>query len=1308
MIMRLILTLVLITTVFQSLFSQEKFSKLINAYDNHNYVQVDLLLDEVETEINTLNVTQVKLFELIKLFRKDNLLEEDIDVYSQNIKFFLSNSENYMPVFINDLSGKIISSYAKRSKIDNKNTFNDLILNRKDLINSLLERSIEIEKKGKNQSHYLSVVNLYDSYNFLSMIEFDNRRIFTKKMQLINHYKLNQNKLSFINDSSIYQHYTTAFYSVITDPEFINSFDNLTEIVREFISLKKKLDNNKYIADEYFESIIHKIITTIDDGNNMIKMINSMIDKDYYPFQHYLTLYYLEPSFKNYEIIIDHIVDNKKKLSYWEVGALMSSYFDTLAPNIYEEIQYYSEIKNDFLYKIYSKIFYNSEIFNLGQTYNGILISNINLLSKYYDGDLIYDDVFKYPTLFDDNEALHFQSLEKKFEENFNDLSWYDHLDLFDYRFKNSTLDTENVYNNIKDIFARFDDNQNYLNTLFLIDGFLSKIISILSLVDEEFKDSADQELIDFKNFISENIIKNNNQIDEIDLKIKLASNENELLQLKNNVEKLYSETEYREEKYGNLLTDIDIKLFDINQSLESAIAFVESVTLANPIRKLSDEQTIKLLDVTIDYNIKNIIPLLSNLILQTDLSVLNNEEKYSFQVSCARFYKYVGKNEESLLYFLQARANPWHWDFSVFTIEYDLNKEFFILENIIDLSLKTNRVDDVLKYVNYFQDKIEDSKLLIEKEPQLFIDISKYKKIIAGLSFRYYTQIKEYEKAKNILTQFIVNTQLNSLERFNYEKLILGNKLNRSISTMDDYINNNFQNELNELYEKYEQEKDEFYFTYVNSTIESFNYKIRKLVNSFKSSIDLINKLSFDNQLTTIKQLYNQYKLIEFYVTESNQSESLKDVYRSLAELLINLDNIDTYNTKLLQLDESDQEKYFELRYKSITDSNNIQKNKSEFDVFEQKVKSNLPSYEYMSFNKFLNNFKINESYVRISKVLEGNGSDKYLMYIFSKDNFQTILLDKYDLDDVYTYYKKQINNQFDDVQSYKYFFKPVIDLLDNNTNLIYVKNDGLYNNVNLESLYDEDTNKFLIDLYDIRYIEITNAIYNNDSINIQNAFLFGNPNFGNGSSSSKLRSGLNQLPNTKLEVDEINKILTNNSIKSISTDMNSSTEENLYKNSSSDIIHIATHGFFDEKRDVGFNYGLFATDAKETMKNDFSNNYKNDGIIYGNEIFFKNFTKTDLVVLSACETGVGESNYLGTLNLTNSFIRAGAKNVISTLWEVDDEVTKDFMVMFYSQLVKEFNISKSLRDTKFLIRNKYKNPKYWAGFVLTNNLIY
>ena len=380
-------------------------------------------------------------------------------------------------------------------------------------------------------------------------------------------------------------------------------------------------------------------------------------------------------------------------------------------------------------------------------------------------------------------------------------------------------------------------------------------------------------------------------------------------------------------------------------------------------------------------------------------------------------------------------------------------------------------------------------------------------------------------------------NTELSSFERFTYEKLILINKLKESTSKLDNYIDNDFQNELNQLYETYKQEKDEFYYTYVNNTIESFNFKINKLIVSYNSSIDLLNKLSFDNQLPLIKDLFDKFKLIEFYVSEYNQSDSLKHVYKSLAELLINLDSIDTYNTKLLQLDESIQEKYFELRFKKISDTKNIQKNKAEFDVFEQKVKSNFPSQVYFSLDQFLNNFKINESYVRISKVLKGKESNKYLMYIFSKDKFQTILLDEYDLDKVYAYYKNQINIEFEDNQSYKYFFKPVIDLVENKTNVIYVKNDGLYNNVNLESLYDENTNKYLIDLYDIRYIEKTNSIFNKQNIEIKNAFLFGNPNFGNGSSSSKLRSGLNQLTNTKIEVEEINQILLKNSIKAIST---------------------------------------------------------------------------------------------------------------------------------------------------------------------------
>ena len=78
-----------------------------------------------------------------------------------------------------------------------------------------------------------------------------------------------------------------------------------------------------------------------------------------------------------------------------------------------------------------------------------------------------------------------------------------------------------------------------------------------------------------------------------------------------------------------------------------------------------------------------------------------------------------------------------------------------------------------------------------------------------------------------------------------------------------------------------------------------------------------------------------------------------------------------------------------------------------------------------------------------------------------------------------------------------------------------------------------------------------------------------------------------------------------------------------------------------------------------------------------------------------------------LGFSPPSNSFLRAGAKNIISTLWPVDDKITKEFMLLFYQELLKSNNINTSLRNTKQIIKNKYKYPNYWAPFILLQNKI-
>ena len=94
------------------------------------------------------------------------------------------------------------------------------------------------------------------------------------------------------------------------------------------------------------------------------------------------------------------------------------------------------------------------------------------------------------------------------------------------------------------------------------------------------------------------------------------------------------------------------------------------------------------------------------------------------------------------------------------------------------------------------------------------------------------------------------------------------------------------------------------------------------------------------------------------------------------------------------------------------------------------------------------------------------------------------------------------------------------------------------------------------------------------------------------------------------------------------------------------------------------------------------------------------------DLVVLSACETGIGElKRGEGIISLARAFAYAGAKSIVTTLWSVDDARTKDLMVFFYRNLLQGMPKDEALARARSDYFEKYKganaHPYFWAGFV-------
>jgi CHAT domain-containing protein len=211
--------------------------------------------------------------------------------------------------------------------------------------------------------------------------------------------------------------------------------------------------------------------------------------------------------------------------------------------------------------------------------------------------------------------------------------------------------------------------------------------------------------------------------------------------------------------------------------------------------------------------------------------------------------------------------------------------------------------------------------------------------------------------------------------------------------------------------------------------------------------------------------------------------------------------------------------------------------------------------------------------------------------------------------------------------------------------------------------------------------------------------------------------------LPGTAIEVEEIKKLFENNKIVTKVFVREEATEENLKKVAllKPQILHIATHGFFEpmsttvnqpDFQTINYNFanepllrsGLVCAGANYVWLGRGHIKDRDDGIATAYEIAQLNLNKTDLVVLSACESALGDIiGSEGVFGLQRAFKMAGVKQMILSLWEVPDKETSELMMMFYRNWLKLGNIEDAFYQTQMKMKNKYpKEPNKWAAWVL------
>ena len=150
--------------------------------------------------------------------------------------------------------------------------------------------------------------------------------------------------------------------------------------------------------------------------------------------------------------------------------------------------------------------------------------------------------------------------------------------------------------------------------------------------------------------------------------------------------------------------------------------------------------------------------------------------------------------------------------------------------------------------------------------------------------------------------------------------------------------------------------------------------------------------------------------------------------------------------------------------------------------------------------------------------------------------------------------------------------------------------------------------------------------------------------------------------------------------------------------------VIHVATHGFFFEpSSDISVSTGLVFAGANNYGKSGNVIEGIDDGLLTSKEIAEMNLTGAELVVLSACQTGVGEISGEGVFGLQRGFKKACAETLLMSLWEVDDNATNELMTRFYSGLASGLDKHDALHKAQdHVMQTCGPDPSLWAGFIL------
>ena len=594
-------------------------------------------------------------------------------------------------------------------------------------------------------------------------------------------------------------------------------------------------------------------------------------------------------------------------------------------------------------------------------------------------------------------------------------------------------------------------------------------------------------------------------------------------------------------------------------------------------------------------------------------------------------------------------------------------------------------------------------------------------------LKGRYYLETGDFKKAEfyldkakqyaNILSTLVVKFRILKSQAL----LKWSEKDIPAAAALFEELIGSYKTYIGENFDSMSEPERESFFANLREDFNIFNAFV--LESQSSDQAQSLNESAYDNQLFSKALLLNEINKLKKQILESD-NEDLKRKLAEWEERKANLASLYYQSENRQQEILSSQSQINELERYLNQQARLLRKQTidSDWKMVQAKLGKSEAAIEIIRLNQFmLQSGRKDVPNYRFSD------SVNYLVIMITSDippsslglKNGSLLEGRF-----LKYYRNCVQNQETDTLSYQAFWEPVKKILGAHAT-VYLSSDGVYNQINLNTLRNPKGGEYLLEEANLVFVTNTKDLLRPDQhVVSRKASLYARPDYrtknqsDNSEGHSVLIRGLanedlenfreqtfDDLPGTESEARGIENIFQDRQWKVNLNFKEAASESNLKADHNPGVLHIATHGFFLKEDAVnGLNSMLRSGIILAGVNN--KTGSREDGILTAYEATSLSLDSTFLIVLSACETGLGQvENGEGVYGLQRGFAVAGARYLLMSLWKVDDAATALLMEQFYKSWLEGIEIHQALRKAQVALRNKYPQPYYWGAFVLLGN---